>query len=94
MGKTKKTNQKQELPKYSDLLSRVINKNISIILVIILGITLVGVAYMSMQLANAKVQAEADNYSGQVEKWVAQQKNILDMFVNGVEAQGGYVQGL
>ncbi len=88
MGKRKNCKQKQELPKYSDLFSKVINKNISIILIIILGITLTGVAYMSMEIANTKIQAEADNYNGQVEKWVAQQKNILDMFVNGLEAQG------
>lgn len=88
MGKNKRMNKGQELPKYSDLLSRVINKNISIIVIIILGITLAGATYMSMQLANSNIKAEADNYNGQVEKWVAQQKNILDMFVNSVEAQG------
>lgn len=88
MGKNKEMNNKHGLPRYSDLLSKVINKNISMILIVVLGITLVGILYMSMQLSNAKIQAEADSYNAQVEKWVAQQRNILEMFVNSVEAQG------
>lgn len=74
--------------KYSDLFTKIINKNITIVLAIILTIALLVMAYASVLYTNSKIGREADNYNAQVEKWVLEQSRILDMFVNGVEAQG------
>lgn len=88
MGQRQKRNSKNELLRYSDLFTKIINKNITVILGITLTIALVVMAYASVLYANSKIGREADHYSAQVEKWVQEQKSILQMFVNSVEAQG------
>ena len=87
MGESKKS-KKNGLLRYSDLFAGIINKNITRILSIVLTIALLVMAYASVLYTNSKIRREADNYNAQVEKWVLEQSMILDMFVNGVEAQG------
>lgn len=86
MKKKKKNN--GQLQKYSDLFTKIINRNICIILVIVLGIAFVGVTLMSVYRGNAAINSEAQEYRAEIEKWVLKQKSILNMFVNNIEAQG------
>ena len=81
-------NTRQGLLRYSDLFAKIINKNITIILAATLTIALVVMGYAAMLYANSRIGREADNYNSQVEKWVQEQSDILEMFVNSVEAQG------
>lgn len=76
------------LMKYSDLFARIINKNVRIVLAVVLTIALMVMAYASVLYTNAKIRRDVDNYNAQVEKWVMQQKIILNMFVDSIEAQG------
>lgn len=89
--KTKKTKE-GKLLKYSELFSRIVNKNISMVLLIVMAIALAGSAYFSIQIANTKITSEAREYNADVEKWVLKQKDILNMFVNSMEAQGDMYQ--
>lgn len=85
--KRKKKNQ-GELLKYSDLFTKIINRNICIILVIVLGIAFIGVTILSVYRGNAAINSEAQSYQSEIEKWVLKQQSILNMFVNNMEAQG------
>lgn len=78
----------QELLKYSDLFTRIINKNVSIVLIIVLSISLISMAAFSIQISNSKIRSEANDYNAQIEKWVLKQENILNMFVNSMVARG------
>lgn len=86
MKRKKKEN--DQLLKYSDLFTKIINRNICIILVIVLGIAFIGVTLMSVYRGNAAINSEAQNYRSEIEKWVLKQQSILNMFVNNMEAQG------
>ena len=86
MKKKKKNN--SQLLKYSDLFTKIINRNICIILVVVLGIAFVGVTLMSVYRGNAAINSEAQGYQAEIEKWVLKQQSILNMFVNNMEAQG------
>ena len=86
MKKKKKNN--GQLQKYSDLFTKIINRNNCIILVIVLGIAFVGVTLMSVYRGNAAINSEAQEYRAEIEKWVLKQQSILNMFVNNIEAQG------
>ena len=57
MKKKKKNN--SQLLKYSDLFTKIINRNICIILVIVLGIAFIGVTLMSVYRGNAAINSEA-----------------------------------
>lgn len=87
MNEKKKKNNSQLL-KYSDLFTKIINRNICIILVIVLGIAFIGVTIMSVYRGNAAINSEAQGYQAEIEKWVLKQQSILNMFVNNMEAQG------
>lgn len=86
MKRKKKEN--DQLLKYSDLFTKIINRNICIILVIVLGIAFIGVTLMSAYRGNVAINSEAQNYRSEIEKWVLKQQSILNMFVNNMEAQG------
>lgn len=86
MKKKKKNN--SQLLKYSDLFTKIINRNICIILVIVLGIAFIGVTIMSVYRGNAAINSESQGYQAEIEKWVLKQQSILNMFVNNMEAQG------
>ena len=86
MKKKKKNN--SQLLKYSDLFTKIINRNICIILVVVLGIAFVGVTLMSVYRGNAAINSEAQGYQAEIEKWVLKQQSILNMFVNNMEAHG------
>ena len=86
MKKKKKNN--GQLQKYSDLFTRIINRNICIILVLVLGIAFVGITLMSVYRGNEAINSEAQEYRAEIEKWVLKQQSILNMFVNNMEAQG------
>lgn len=88
----RRTKEKKGLLRYSDLLGKIINRNISVVLAIVLLIALSGMAYFSMELSNEKVKSEASEYYAEIEGWVNTQKNILSMFVNSIEAQGNLYQ--
>ncbi|MCI5936745.1 MAG: methyl-accepting chemotaxis protein [Eubacterium sp.] len=85
--KKRKKNQRALL-KYSDLFTKIMNRNLCIILVIVLGIAFIGVMIMSISRGNAAINSEAQEYQAEIEKWVLKQQSILNMFVNNVEAQG------
>lgn len=87
MNEKKKKNNSQLL-KYSDLFTKIINRNICIILVVVLGIAFVGVTLMSVYRGNAAINSEAQGYQAEIEKWVLKQQSILNMFVNNMEAHG------
>ena len=76
------------MAKYSDLFTKIINRNICIILVIVLGIAFVDVTLMSVYRGNVAINSEAQEYRTEIEKWVLKQQSILNMFVNNIEAQG------
>lgn len=86
MKKKKKNN--GQLQKYSDLFTKIINRNICIILVLALGIAFVGVTLLSVYRGNGEINSEAQEYRAEIEKWVLKQQSILNMFVNNMEAQG------
>ena len=86
MKKKKKNN--GQLQKYSDLFTKIINRNICIILVLVLGIAFVGITLMSVYRGNEAINSEAQGYRAEIEKWVLKQQSILNMFVNNMEAQG------
>lgn len=86
MKKKKKNN--GQLQKYSDLFTKIINRNICIILVLVLGIAFVGITLMSVYRGNEAINSEAQEYRAEIEKWVLKQQSILNMFVNNMEAQG------
>lgn len=86
MKKKKKNN--SQLLKYSDLFTKIINRNICIILVVVLGIAFVGVTLLSVYRGNAAINSEAKGYQAEIEKWVLKQQSILNMFVNNMEAHG------
>lgn len=77
-----------QLQKYSDLFTKIINRNICIILVLALGIAFVGVTLLSVYRGNGAINSEAQEYRAEIEKWVLKQQSILNMFVNNMEAQG------
>lgn len=84
----KKDTKTKKLLKYNELFSKIINRNISWILLITLSISLLGMAISSIQLGNVKITNEAENYNAEIEKWCLKQQNILNMFVSTMEAQG------
>ena len=86
MKKKKKNN--GQLQKYSDLFTKIINRNICIILVLVLGIAFIGVTLLSVYRGNGAINSEAQEYRAEIEKWVLKQQSILNMFVNNMEAQG------
>lgn len=57
MKKKKKNN--GQLQKYSDLFTKIINRNICIILVLALGIAFVGVTLLSVYRGNGAINSEA-----------------------------------
>ncbi len=77
-----------QLQKYSDLFTKIINRNICIILILALGIAFVGVTLLSVYRGNGAINSEAQEYRAEIEKWVLKQQSILNMFVNNMEAQG------
>ncbi|MGN0390653.1 MAG: methyl-accepting chemotaxis protein [Wujia sp.] len=79
---------RQGLLRYSDLFAKIINKNITIVLVVTLTVALFAMGYAEVQYSNSRIGREVDNYNAKVEKWVQEQSDILEMFVNSVEAQG------
>lgn len=81
-------NTRQGLLRYSDLFAKIINKNITIVLVVTLTVALFAMGYAEVQYSNSRIGREVDNYNAKVEKWVQEQSDILEMFVNSVEAQG------
>lgn len=89
--KNKKDNMKK-IPKYSELLGGVVSKNmcISMILIIVIAIGAVGV--LSVKNAHTDITMQAEEYNSEVEQWVVKQKNVLNMFVDSVEAQGNLYQ--
>lgn len=84
----KKVRQNKGLQKYSQLFAGVISKNMTIVLLIVLGLSFIAMSYYVMSLSNLKVTIEATEYNDEVERWVSRQENILNMFVDSLEAQG------
>ncbi len=80
------------LQKYSDLFSRMISRNISVVILVIMSLSILGMVYYSSTLANTTIESEASTYNAKVEQWVSEQKTILQMFVDSVEAQGDLYQ--
>lgn len=92
MENNERKNTGNGLMRYSDLFAKIINKNITIVLAITLVIALMVMGYAAVLYSNSRIGREADNYNAQVEKWVQEQSNILNMFVNSIEAQGDLYQ--
>lgn len=92
MENNERKNTGNGLMRYSDLFAKIINKNITIVLAITLVIALIVMGYAAVLYSNSRIGREADNYNAQVEKWVQEQSNILNMFVNSIEAQGDLYQ--
>lgn len=88
----KKVNKSKQLPKYSDLLSGVVSKNLSIVMIIVIIIAVVAIGFHSMKSAHTDIELQAETYNAQVEQWVIKQKNVLNMFVESVVAQGDLYQ--
>lgn len=84
--------EEQNLPKYSALLSRIINKNISIVLTCTMVVGFVGMMYLTIVLADRQTNLEAGEYRDQVQMWILEKESILNMFVNSLEAQGDLYQ--
>ncbi|MGN1206364.1 MAG: methyl-accepting chemotaxis protein [Eubacterium sp.] len=80
------------LLKYSELLSGVVSKNICITMIIIIVIATVAMGVLSVKNAHMDIEMQAEEYNTEVEQWVIKQKNILNMFVDSVEAQGNLYQ--
>lgn len=77
-----------DLQKYSELFSRIISRNVSTVMLMIMCLALIGIAYSSIKLADTSIQSEANTYNAHIEQWVSVQKNILQMFVDNIETQG------
>ena len=94
VNKSKDTNKNKskQLPKYSDLLSGVVSKNLSIVMIIVIIIAVVAIGFHSMKSAHTDIELQAETYNAQVEQWVIKQKNVLNMFVESVVAQGDLYQ--
>ena len=86
--KIKKQKKNKVLPRYSVLLGEIVSKNIRYILGLVMTFALISIGIMSGTVANLRTRAEVDEYNVQVEQWVLNQKNILEMFVDSLEAQG------
>lgn len=86
--KIKKQKKDKTLPRYSVLLGEIVSKNIRYILGIVMTFALISICVMSGTVANLRTRAEVDEYNVQVEQWVLNQENILNMFVDSLEAQG------
>lgn len=83
-----KKKQTHKLMKYSELFTKIINRNVERILIVVLSIALIGMATSSIRLGNTNINSEAEIYNAEIEKWILKQQNILNMFVNTIEAQG------
>lgn len=80
---------RQQLPKYSELFTKIVNRNTFIILMIVLVLVLVGLTQARVQTAEESLAREAEKYDAQVTQWINRQENVLNMFVQSIEAQDG-----
>lgn len=78
--------------KYSELLGGVVSKNMCISMVLIIIIAIAAVGVLSVKSAHTDITMQAEEYNSEVEQWVIKQKNILNMFVDSVVAQGDLYQ--
>lgn len=81
--------ERKQLPKYSELFTKIVNRNTFIILMVVLVLVLVGLTQARMQTAQESLAREAERYDTQVTQWINRQDNILNMFVQSIEAQNG-----
>ena len=81
--------ERKQLPKYSELFTKVVNRNTFIILMVVLVLVLVGLTQARMQTAQESLAREAERYDTQVTQWINRQDSILNMFVQSIEAQNG-----
>ena len=80
---------RQQLPKYSELFTKIVNRNTFIILMIVLVLVLVGLTQARVQTAEESLAREAEKYDAQVTQWINRQENVLNMFVQSIEEQDG-----
>ena len=92
MGKNKKTVKGGGLPKYSKLFSDIIRKHMFIVLIIVMSVSFIAMSYYIIRLENSEVRMKASDYNTKVAGWMQEQENILNMFVNSLEAQGNMYQ--
>lgn len=78
----------KEIPRYSTLFTRMINRNIRIVLLVVLVFVFLGMMILTLRLADARMEREVTTYEGKVQLWVSEKADILDMFVSSLEAQG------
>ena len=81
--------ERKQLPKYSELFTKIVNRNTFIILMVVLVLVLVGLTQARMQTAQESLAREAERYDTQVTQWINRQDSILNMFVQSIEAQNG-----
>lgn len=81
--------ERKQLPKYSELFTKIVNRNTFIILMVVLVLVLVGLTQARMQTAQESLAREAEKYDTQVTQWINRQDSILNMFVQSIEAQNG-----
>ena len=92
MGKNKKTVKGGGLPKYSKLFSVIIRQHMFIVLIIVMSVSFIAMSYYIIRLENSEVRMKASDYNTKVTGWVREQEDILNMFVNSLEAQGNMYQ--
>ncbi len=85
--------ERKQLPKYSELFTKIVNRNTFIILMVVLVLVLVGLTQARMQTAQESLAREAERYDTQVTQWINRQDSILNMFVQSIEAQNGVWEG-
>ena len=81
--------ERKQLPKYSELFTKIVNRNTFIILMVVLVLVLVGLTQARMQTAQESLARDAERYDTQVTQWINRQDSILNMFVQSIEAQNG-----
>ena len=81
--------ERRQLPKYSELFTKNVNRNTFIILMIVLVLVLVGLTQARVQTAEESLAREAEKYDAQVTQWINRQESILNLFVQSIEAQNG-----
>lgn len=92
MSDRKKVKIGGKMPKYSDLFSKIIRKHMLIVLTIVMAVSFVAMSYYIIRLENSEIRTEALQYNTEVTNWVREQEDILNMFVNSLEAQGNMYQ--
>ncbi len=75
-------------PKYSTIINKRINTVVSITMALIFAITLIGITTSNTASAQNQLRFEAETYNSIVERWIAEESGVLELFVNSVEAQG------